>query len=133
MTDFHPESNVPILFLDTNIILDVLWARETGDDSAELVENIRNRGWQAVTSTFAIMEVTSQEQEERYVEDQRREGVPFRNIYRQLGSRVTDSGRLRNIHLRTERLLKLRLPFWNIYGSRRMAGRRLFDCVAKLI
>ena len=111
MTTFSTESNVPILFLDTNIILDVLWARETGDDSAELVENIRNRGWQAVTSTFAIMEVTSQEQEERYVEDQRREGVPFRNIYRQLGNRVTDSARLRNVHLRTERLLRLRLPF----------------------
>ena len=105
------DPDLPSLFLDTNIILDVLWARETGDDSAELVEKTRNRGWQAVTSTFAIMEVTSQEQEERYVEDQGREDIPFRNIYRQLGSRVTDSTRLRRIHIRTERLLKLRLPF----------------------
>ncbi len=111
MTRPTEDPDVPSLFLDTNIILDVLWARETGDDSAELVESIRNRGWRAVTSSFAIMEVTSQEQEERYVEDQRREGIPFRNIYRQLGNRVTDSGRLRNIHLRTQRLLRLRLPF----------------------
>ena len=105
------EPDAPSLFLDTNIILDVLWARETGDDSAELVEKMRNRRWRAVTSSFAIMEVTSQEQEERYVEDQRREGIPFRNIYRQLGNRVTDTGRLRNIHIRTQRLLNLRLPF----------------------
>ena len=26
------DPDVPGLFLDTNIILDVLWARETGDD-----------------------------------------------------------------------------------------------------
>ena len=111
MTLSVEDPDVPGLFLDTNIILDVLWARETGDDSAEMVENMRNRGWRAVTSSFAIMEVTSQEQEERYVEDQRREGIPFRNIYRHLGSRVTDSSRLRNIHIRTQRLLNLRLPF----------------------
>ena len=54
------DPDVPSLFLDTNIILDVLWARETGDDSAELVEKVRNRGWRAMTSSFAIMEVTSQ-------------------------------------------------------------------------
>ena len=111
VTNSPEAASDPRLFLDTNIILDILWARETGDDSAELVERIRNCGWQAVTSTFAIMEVTSQEQEERFVEDQRREGIPFRNIYRQLGSRVTDSNRLRRIHRRTERLLRLRLPF----------------------
>ena len=71
------EPDAPSLFLDTNIILDVLWARETGDDSAELVEKMRNRRWRAVTSSFAIMEVTSQEQEERYVEDQRRGASRF--------------------------------------------------------
>ena len=62
------DPDLPSLFLDTNIVLDVLWARDTGDDSAELVENMRNRGWRAMTSSFAIMEVTSQEQEERYVD-----------------------------------------------------------------
>ena len=111
VTASDEELSAPRLFLDTNIILDVLWARETGDDSAELVEIIRNRGWSAITSIFAIMEVTSQEHEERYVEDRRREGVPFRNIYRQLGNRVTDTDDLRAIHRRTERLLRLRLPF----------------------
>ena len=111
MTRPTEDPDVPSLFLDTNIILDVLWARETGDDSAELVEKVRNVGWRAMTSSFAVMEVTSQEQEERYVEDQRREGIPFRNIYRQLGSRVTDASRLRNIHIRTQRLLNLRLLF----------------------
>ena len=61
------DPDLPSLFLDTNIVLDVLWARDTGDDSAELVEKVRNRGWRAMTSSFAIMEVTSQEQEERYI------------------------------------------------------------------
>ena len=38
MTRPAEDPDVPSLFLDTNIILDVLWAKETGDDSAELVE-----------------------------------------------------------------------------------------------
>ena len=37
MTASDEELSTPRLFLDTNIILDVLWARETGDDPADCI------------------------------------------------------------------------------------------------
>ena len=48
---------VPHLYLDINVIIDTLFDRPRGDDSIELVESIRNRGWRCSTSVFAVMEL----------------------------------------------------------------------------
>lgn len=102
---------VPHLYLDTMIMVDTLFDRVRGDDSIELVEAIRNRRWYCSTSNFAVMELLDQWQEEQWVEDQRREGLQFRAIYRGLPSRRTDPNKLKRIYDQIMRRLEIRYPF----------------------
>ena len=112
MTSQHsPTPVVPHLYLDTNVIMDTLFDRPRGDDSIELVESIRNRGWRCSTSVFAVMELLNDRQEERFVDDRRRAGEQFRSIYRQVSGRTMDKAVLNQIYDQVVRRLDVRYPF----------------------
>ena len=81
-----------------------------GEDSATLLVDSQRLGWRLVTSTFTEMEIIAVVQEEQYVEIRRLEGLPFRNIYREILGRVTDVERLRMLHGATSRRLQRRFP-----------------------
>ncbi len=56
----------PLLYLDTMIFLDLLRQRGGYESSVALLEKIRSRVYKAMTSTLAILEIHSNEQEEVY-------------------------------------------------------------------
>lgn len=112
MTTRHPATAVvPHLYLDTNVIMDTLFDRPRGDDSIELVESVRNRGWRCSTSVLAVMELLDDRQEERFVDDRRRAGEQFRSIYRQMSGRTIDRDVLNQIYDQVMRRLEIRYPF----------------------
>ena len=112
MTSEDPSTAiVPHLYLDTNVIIDTLFDRPRGDDSIELVESIRNRGWRCSTSVFAVMELLKDRQEERFVDDRRRAGEQFRSIYRDISGRSMDKPVLDEIYGQVMRRLDIRYPF----------------------
>ena len=76
---------VPILYLDTNIILDVLHSRWAA--SKELFERIKSERWKCITSRFTMLELLDTEHEECFIENKKAEGYPLSRIRTFLGTR----------------------------------------------
>lgn len=58
-------SKKPVIYLDTNIILDYI--RQRNNDSVVLIETIKKRKVKAWTSYFTLFEITEKEKEDHWV------------------------------------------------------------------
>jgi len=76
---------IPHLYLDTNVILDVI--QERWEPSLTLIERITNEHWICSTSRFTILELLDVEQEEKFIENMRTEGYRLSRIRDYLGQR----------------------------------------------
>lgn len=112
----EPKLVVPHLYLGTNILLDVFHDRR--DASVEVVENARNRKWFCSTSHFTLMEMADAEQEERFVDDVRREGGRLRDAYRGLRYKRLSDEVLKRMFSQMIRKFGVRYPFIQFYGLR---------------
>ena len=70
----------PILYLDTNIILDYI--RNRNSDSVALVEIIRKRRLKSWTSYYALLELTDKELENKWIWKRIQKGETFEDILR---------------------------------------------------
>lgn len=75
----------PKLYLDTNIILDVINNRWTS--SVNLVERIKSEHWKCISSRFTNLELLDIEHEQRYIENLLAEGYPLSRVRGLLGNR----------------------------------------------
>ena len=75
----------PILYLDTNIILDVLHGRWPA--SKRLFERIKSEHWECITSRFTMLELVDTEHEECFIENKKAEGYPLSRVRTFLGTR----------------------------------------------
>jgi hypothetical protein len=75
----------PILYLDTNILLDVVDKRWI--PSLTLVKRIEQEHWKCITSRFAFVEMLDIEHEECYINNKLAEGYPLSRIRGLLGNR----------------------------------------------
>jgi predicted nucleic acid-binding protein len=57
------EGKEPRIYVDTNVILDVIERRRKKDDSFLLLDKIKNEGWYCCTSAYTICELIDKEQE----------------------------------------------------------------------
>ena len=90
-------ANEPILYLDVNVILDVIDGRRAA--ASDLLEMIRERAWQAITSPFSILEMIEAKKADRWAEQLLAQGMSFYQVQRRLGERRTGGSRLRTPHL----------------------------------
>lgn len=104
---------VPRLYLDTNVILDLLRPQRRAE-SGQLIRVTQGRGWALVTSSFALMESLDIEQENEWILKRVREGE---GVDRLLRSR-------RERHLGADDLLKVQRRL-----SRFIRQHRVFDWV----
>lgn len=76
---------MPRLYLDTNILLDVIHNR--WQPSIDLIDKVRANRWSCSTSRFAVLEMLDAEQEESFVEKRRSNGLALSQILRRLPAR----------------------------------------------
>ncbi len=76
---------IPHLYLDTNVIADVIQNRK--QSSISLIERIIADGWTCSTSRFTILELLDIEQEEKFIEKRIAEGHRLSRIRDFLGQR----------------------------------------------
>ncbi len=60
--------DTPSIYIDTCIARDILNHRPGSRESSDLINNIRNKGWQCKMSVFGLMELVDVEQERLFVE-----------------------------------------------------------------
>ncbi len=70
----------PILYLDTNIILDYI--RNRNSDSVALLEIIRKRRLKSWTSYYALLELTDKELENKWIWKRIQKGETFEDVLR---------------------------------------------------
>jgi len=75
----------PRLYLDTNVILDVLNNR--WEPSKKLLDRIRIEHWKCITSRFTFLEMLDVEHEQRFIENLMAEGYPLSRVRDLLGTR----------------------------------------------
>jgi len=75
----------PIIYLDTNIILDVLQKR--WQQSTNLLKRIETEHWKCITSRFTFVEMLDIEHEEQYIKNKLADGYPLSRIRSLLGNR----------------------------------------------
>ena len=75
----------PILYLDTNILLDVVDDRWL--PSTNLIKRIEKEHWKCITSRFTFVEMLDIEHEERYIHIKLAGGYPLSRIRGLLGNR----------------------------------------------
>ena len=82
----------PQLYLDTNIILDVINNR--WPPSANLIKRIESEHWKCITSRFSFVEMLDAEHEQCYVDIKLAEGYTLSRIRGLLGNRNQKAQRL---------------------------------------
>jgi predicted nucleic acid-binding protein len=75
------ETGTPNLYLDTNVLLDILRPQRR-PTSAELLGLLQARGWKCTSSYFALMEALDIEQENAWARQKVRAGQDFEWIVR---------------------------------------------------
>lgn len=73
-------SRPPKIYLDSNVILDILRSRQTS--SVAMLEQLIKRSWKLASSFLALMELLNREQERRFVEQRWQEGETLDDIFR---------------------------------------------------
>ena len=89
----------PHLYLDTNVILDVLDNRWQA--STDLMRRIAVGGWRCSTSRFTFLEMLDVKQENRFVQNRLAEGMQPSSIIRRLNERRKGKLALRKRELDT--------------------------------
>ena len=77
----------PTLYLDTNVLLDLIRPRRR-PASSQLVSECLQRSWTCTSSTFALMEALDIEQTNRWASTEMRKGQAFDQLWRGRGERV---------------------------------------------
>lgn len=75
----------PYFYLDTNVILDAIHNR--WQPSVELIRRIEAEDWQCATSRYTVLELLDMEQEERFIENLRLDGLLLSQSRGLLGNR----------------------------------------------
>lgn len=75
----------PILYLDTNIIMDIVHNR--WKPSVQLAERIRKEKWKCISSRFTNLEWLDTEHEQCYIDNLLAEGYPLSRVRGLLGNR----------------------------------------------
>ncbi len=70
----------PKIYIDTNIIVDIVQGIHT--PSIDLIEEIKNNGWDCITSQFALMEALSVQKDNEFIYEKIKEGWTFKKILR---------------------------------------------------
>lgn len=104
----------PHLYLDTNVILDVI--DERWQASIDLMKRIKSEGWLCATSRFAVLEMLDAKQEERFMNNLLDQGFTLSQVVRRLGGRRRGKLALRRkeldaIYIHLHDLLKAEFPF----------------------
>lgn len=84
----------PKLYLDTNIILDVI--RKRWIPSVTLFERIKSERWKCITSRFTFLEMLDTEHEQCYIDNLVAEGRPLSKVRGLLGNRYQKGHALPN-------------------------------------
>ena len=87
----------PHIYLDTNVILDVI--EDRWDPSRDLIAEIVQRNWLCSTSRFTVLEMLDARQEDAFMRKLLAEGFTLSQIVRRLGSRRTGKFQLRSREL----------------------------------
>lgn len=72
---------VPHLYLDTNVILDILHPKRHAS-SVDLLQKIREKKWRCSTSSYSLLEMYDAEQLEKYVQKLHLQGYDWSQIMR---------------------------------------------------
>jgi predicted nucleic acid-binding protein len=75
----------PKLYLDSNIILDVILKRN--NSSINFMERIESEHWKCITSRFAFLEIIDILHEKYYIDNLLAEGQPLSQVIRVMGNR----------------------------------------------
>lgn len=106
---------VPHLYLDTNMLLDVISLRRREPSSEELLEKIRTRRWVCSTAHFTLMEAIEAIQEERFIHDKLGNGWTLSEIARRRGERRLPIETLTTLYRRMRDRLRITYPFIRYY------------------
>lgn len=98
------QGQIPRLYLDTNVILDILQPRRR-PQSVDLFNEGRSRKWELVSSTFALLEAVDVEQWNTWIMQRIREGQSPDRVLRSRGERDLSRRDLRSIERRWERFI----------------------------
>ncbi len=100
---------VPHLYLDTAILIDVLRNRRTA--STRLLEEARQKAWLISTSQFAVMELFDVEQDDRFFILEVTKGRTVASVLRERYRRNLDENERKGIENRVKDFLYIRYPF----------------------
>ena len=130
----------PVIYLDTNVCRDCISARSNESyESIRMMETIRARGWNCVTSTFALMELYDTEKEDIFASKKFRLGWDIGKIWRSRHSKDLNRHDLGEV---TERIAAFSEKYefvnfhilddggWNVaHSASRLTNLSAPDCV----
>lgn len=100
---------IPHLYLDTAILIDVLRNRRTA--STSLLEEARQKAWRVSTSQFAIMELLDVEQDDRFFILEVTKGRTVASVLRERYRRNLDDSERKGIENKVKDFMDVRYPF----------------------
>lgn len=104
----------PHLYLDTSVILDAMHKR--WQPSVDLMKRIKTENWLCSTSRFTVLEILDVEQEEKFIENLRGQGLLLSKIRGLLGNRRQSAWGLKKrdldeIYTKLHEVLSTEFPF----------------------
>lgn len=104
----------PHLYLDTSVILDAIHKR--WQPSVDLMQRIKTENWLCSTSRFTVLEILDVEQEEKFIENLRAQGLLLSKIRGLLGNRRQNMWGLKKreldeIYIKLYEVLSTEFPF----------------------
>lgn len=108
------EQGRPVLYLDTNVLLDAVDQRRQA--ATALLERIENHGWRAITCPFAFLEMVEAKKADRWADILLSSQLSFWQVLKKMGERRTGRSALRqsevkvvytNLYERLEPILKV--------------------------
>lgn len=91
------EQGRPVLYLDTNVLLDTLDQRRQA--ATDLLERIGAHGWRAITCPFGFLEIIEAKKADRWAETLLSSKLSFWQVHRKIGERRTGKSALPSTEL----------------------------------